>query len=199
MIINSILGPVEEPISLAELKIHLRLGVDSSEEDSYLRNLISASRRLLERYTFRSFLTQTWKLVLDKFPKQDSDCIYLPYPPIQSVKSFVYLDSNRIEVALEENVFFKVDTISEPGRIYLMENQSWPSDVLDEPSAISITYVAGWASKENLPTELKQAMLLLCGDLFLIRESVSYGEKNPDLISSPIAGLCEPYRVFEFV
>ncbi len=195
MVLKLYAGPTDEPLTLTELKNQLR--IDSNDEDTFLRSLITVARRLLERYTFRSFMTQTWQLNLDAFPSSDEECIRLPMGPVQSVTSVTYYDESGVQQTLSPSVY-KTDIVSEPGRIYLAENESWPTNVLDELNAVTIIYVAGYESADSVPSELKQAMLLMCGDLYLNRESWDYG-KVPDMISAPIAGLCEPYRVFEFV
>lgn len=47
-----------EPVTLAEVKTHLRLG-SSDREDVYLTTMISAARRLIENETGRDILA-TW-------------------------------------------------------------------------------------------------------------------------------------------
>lgn len=197
MILKLSAGPTGEPVTLSELKGQLR--IDSSDEDTLLQSLITVARRLLERYTFRSFHTQTWQMNLDDFPSSDDEWIRLPMAPIQSVTSVKYYDEGGTLQTLTPTTVYKVDTVSEPGRLYLAESQSWPSDVLDELNAITILYIAGYGAAADVPAELKQAILLMCGDLYLNRESWEYYGKGPDMLTAPLLGLCEPYRLFEFI
>ena len=57
-----IVGPGEEPVSLAEAKLHAR--VDGSDEDALVSALIAAARLHVESLTGRALVTQTWRLVL---------------------------------------------------------------------------------------------------------------------------------------
>jgi uncharacterized phiE125 gp8 family phage protein len=72
-----------------------------------------------------------------------------------------------------------VDTNSEPGRIVLPYDGSWPSDTLYPVNPINIEYVAGYGTSTNVPKTIKQAMKLIVGDLYENRENsrdTKYGE-----------------------
>ena len=60
--------PAVEPVSLAEAKSHCNVDSDITEDDAKLGIYIKAARRYAEGYCGRSFITQTWRLVLDAFP-----------------------------------------------------------------------------------------------------------------------------------
>ncbi|GGA54196.1 head-tail connector protein [Pelagibacterium lentulum] len=59
-------GPVDEPISLAQAKAHLRIEDDA--EDGLIESLIAAARTHLEAITGSALLRQTWRVVLDAWP-----------------------------------------------------------------------------------------------------------------------------------
>jgi len=75
--------PIAEPLSLFEVKDHLRLDHDEHTEDDLLKTtIIPAARRYAEYVlAWRSFITQTWELWLDAWP--DKNYIKLPMPPVQ--------------------------------------------------------------------------------------------------------------------
>ena len=79
--------PGVEPVTLTEAKVHLR--VDSTDDDAYINTLISVTRQLCESYTGLSFITQTRRVTMDRFPYGSSlnpyACIYLPYGPVKEV------------------------------------------------------------------------------------------------------------------
>ena len=58
--------PAAEPVTLAEVKNHLRIAHDS--ENDLLQGLIRAAREDLERATGMALIDQTWRLVLDGWP-----------------------------------------------------------------------------------------------------------------------------------
>lgn len=69
--------PAIEPVSLPDIKQHLR--IDSDLEDAVLSGFITAAREYCESYQNRVFITQTWDLFLDDFP--DSP-FKIPLPPL---------------------------------------------------------------------------------------------------------------------
>ena len=95
--------PSEEPVSLWEAKLHLR--VDFDEDDMLIASLITAARQAAETLTGRQFTTARWKQVLDCFPGPSlmgvpagqafslpGHAILLFKTPVQSVVSINYLD-----------------------------------------------------------------------------------------------------------
>ena len=158
------IGPTAEPLSLVEVKQHLRLTHDS--EDALLVLYLQAARDYVERVTRRQLLPATYTLKLDAFGGR---AIALPRPPLQSVTSIAYLDTAGASQTLAATVY-GVDTASEPGRVYLKYGQSWPS-TYSQLQAVTITYIAGWTGDTTLPHGLKMALLLLMGHLYEHREA----------------------------
>src|SRR5712692_3761461 len=52
--------------------------------------------------------------------------IIIPFPPLQSITSFQYLDQNGILQSLALGTDYQVDTISEPARVAPAPNKMWP-------------------------------------------------------------------------
>ena len=91
MPLQLVIPPAEEPVSLMDAKLHLR--VDFDEDDTLIASLISAARQAAETLTGRQFGTARWKLVLDGFPRS---AIALAKFPVQSVVAINYLDMNSL-------------------------------------------------------------------------------------------------------
>lgn len=180
-------APSAEPVSVAEVKTHLRITVD--DEDSYLDTLIPAARQHTEEYLSRALITQTWALYLDRFAWP---YVELPRPPLQSVGSVKYVDDDGITqtVAASE---YTVDTDSEPGRVFESYDGEWPSHRTVE-KAVTITYDAGYgANASDVPQTIRHAILLLVGHMYENREASS-----PLTIKTvPMAydSLLAPYRI----
>jgi uncharacterized phiE125 gp8 family phage protein len=162
--------PAIEPLTLSEAKAQCR--VDITTDDALLATLISVSRDTCERIAWRAFLTQTIELWLDAWPA--SNAIALPRPPLQSVTKVEYYDTADVKSTLSSTIY-SVDTISEPGKLWLKYNQTWPATSLREHNAICVTYVAGWTNPVDVPQSARQAMLLLIGHWYENRESVLIG------------------------
>ncbi len=56
-------GPAIEPVTLAEMKLHLR-AYSSTTADSQIEGLIQGGREFVEEYTGRVMIDQTWRLTL---------------------------------------------------------------------------------------------------------------------------------------
>lgn len=183
--------PAEEPVSLAEAKSHLR--VEVSDDDSYITSLIQVAREMAENILRRALITQTWKLVLDEFPSGDE--IELPLPPLQSVSSVKYTPNGSSQQTFDAGNYI-VDTASEPGRIVLKSDKSWPGDTLEAAAGVEVTFVCGYGDAgADVPLSIRQAMLLLIGHFYESREAVIIGTITREL---PLGAkrLLWPYRVF---
>ena len=62
MALKLVTAPAAEPVTLAEIKEHLR--VDSDLEDALISALITAARQWAETYQGRAYITQTWNFLV---------------------------------------------------------------------------------------------------------------------------------------
>jgi uncharacterized phiE125 gp8 family phage protein len=102
--------PAEEPISLQEVRAHLRL---ESGEDEYLTSLIKATRRYCEAFQGRAYVTQTWDLYLNSFRWV---FIKVALPPLQEIEFIKCRDRSGTLQSLDSSEYV-VDAFSEPGLI----------------------------------------------------------------------------------
>lgn len=162
-----VVRPILEPVSLAELKLHLR--IDHSDEDELLKALLLTARERVEDFTARALLSQTWDICLNDWP--DEDFIELPYGNLQSVTSVKYKDSDGTETTLVVTTDYLVETNKENrGRIVLPYGESWPSDTLYPSNPITIRFVCGWTKASDVPYSIKAAIKLLAADYYNMRE-----------------------------
>jgi uncharacterized phiE125 gp8 family phage protein len=158
-------------LSLEELKNFL--GVDSDDDDALIAQLLTAAMEWCALYQGRTYLTLERTLVLDAF----HDVIRLPYPPIQSVDSIEYVDTNGVTQTLAESVY-RTDLITEPARITLEYNQSWP-DIRSVTNAVTITYTAGYGDADDIPDSIQAAIHLAVHHLYQFARSISESELPP--------------------
>ena len=157
--------PAAEPVTLDEQRAQMLIPDTLSEDDDFIENdCIKTAREIVEEETWRALMTQTWRLNLMHF----SDSIPLPRPPLQGVSSITYIDLGGAEQTLPTS-FYTVLTDDVPGRICRAYGQSWPA-VRCVPNAIKITYVAGFASADAVPSAYKKAIKLLAADFYEHRE-----------------------------
>lgn len=165
--------PTSEPITWAECKVHLKL--DDDTEQAYVETLIAAAREYVEAQLGRALYTQTWTLKLDGF-RDDGQVvkdgiITIPNPPLASVSSITYVDTNGTTQTLSASSY-TVNTQADPGRIYEAYSYVWP-DTRDTEDCVTITYVAGWSTVATIPKTIKQAMLMLVLHWFGVRQPVT--------------------------
>jgi uncharacterized phiE125 gp8 family phage protein len=176
-------APTHEPITLEEAKDHLR--VDGTDDDALISDLITAARKRAEKFQRRAFITQTWTVFLDEFPVW----IRLPKPPLQSVTSVKYLDTDGVQQTLA-SADYRVDTKSVPARITPAWNESWPS-TRAVTNAVEIEMVVGYGAATVVPEEARAAIKIYLGGLYENREPT---KEEMDSVEA----LLWPDRVLEF-
>lgn len=202
--------PEAEPVSIADLRVW---GLpDASESDNLLLSMALAARQWCEAYTQRVFITQTWTLYMDFFPgyidmklagtKVSSPfvsgsnavlvgiryAVVLPFPPVQSIASFTYLDGNGNPQTMAAGADFIVDVKSNPARLTPPFGSMWPVARV-VTNALAIQFVAGYGDTgAAVPECIKSAIKMLT--------VYWYRRRIPDDADVPfsVKALLAPYR-----
>lgn len=194
-------APASEPVTLAEMKIHLHMDADVTTEDALITGLIKASREYVESVTGRALGTQEWYAYLDSFPV-DENYIKLPFGSLQSVTSFKYRDQTGVETTLQANTHYLVDLSSDPGRVVLPYAGSWPSFTPYTVNPITIEYVCGYDADEDtgpVPESLKAAIKLYVADMYENRESqIAVNGISQFAENRTAVNLMMPWRIWDF-
>lgn len=167
--------PASEPVTLADVKLHLRQDASvGSVEDALLTRLIKSARERAEHITGRAFITQTWGVQLDRFP----DAIQLTRTPVLSVGSVKYLDdSNVLQTVVSTD--YVLDNIGLTGYIVPAYGKTWPS-TYPEINAVRVQYDAGYgASVTAVPDCVKDWMLMVVEDAYRNRGATVDKEIKP--------------------
>lgn len=167
MPVKQTIAPIELPVTLSETKIHLR--VDTNDEDTLISSLIGAATLQAVAFTKMQLVTATYEWTQDCF----TDEIILPYPLLQAVTSVQYYDNTNTLVTLVTTVY-ELDNRSQPGRICLAEGESWP-DTFTRKNAVIVTYTAGFGAANDVPDDIKAAILLIVGHLYENKQDVITG------------------------
>lgn len=187
-------APASEPVTTAELKSHCR--VEVSDDDTLIASYGAAAREWVERTgIWRSLVTQTITLKLDEFPCSD-DPILLPQPPLISVTSITYVDTNGTTQTWSSSEY-RVDTYAEPGRVTPAYGYSYPS-TRDVTGAVTVVYSAGYGTASDVPNSIKTAIKFLAANWYENREPVVLGTIAPQ-VPWTILALLEPYNAKGFV
>ncbi len=167
-------APAVDPVTLEEVKEHLR--IDGDDDDSLLGNLIRAAS---ERFDGRDgalgrcLISQSWKLVLDAFPQW----ITIPLPPCQVVEAITYVDAFGDLQTLASDAYQVSGIGSIDGATVRPAYQmDWPK-IRQGPDAVTVHFTAGYGdSASDVPEPVRTAIKMRVAHLYENRESISLGD-----------------------
>ena len=184
MSLKRTVAPTEDPLSLAEVKDHIRWESSAADEAQimiYLRSAVAqfdGAQGLLNR----CIVTQTWELKLDGFPLAEfpspvglrKSQIHIPLPPLQSVTSVQYIDADGTTQTLAASKY-KVLNVASPTRAALIEEafgETWPA-TRHESESVTVTFVAGYGGREAVPEHIRHLLLFTIQDAYDGRAPIS--------------------------
>ena len=157
--------PVISAVEFEDAVKQVELPSDDTTHTRHLEMQIATAIADVERHTRRAFVTQTWRLSLREFPPR----IYLPRPPLQSLTSITYVDSNGTTQTLSSSLY-QVTSDASPGYVEPAYGQSWPSIRSETVEPIVITYLAGFGDDaENIPVQYQNLIFELVAFRFMNR------------------------------
>ncbi len=190
-----------EPVTVDDLKLHLRLDTTYTTEDELLTGLIKIARKEAENRTRRALLPETWKLTLDDF----EDEMVLNVSPLSTASTDVtitYLDETSGDSTTLASTYYRVDVDSEPGRVRLGYESSWPTPY-DVKGAVSIQFKAGFPintaatpATDTCPEPIEQWIKMRAAGLYEMRESHTERPVQ-EQARSFLDGLLDPYVIVE--
>lgn len=193
--------PASEPITLAEMRLHLGITqTTDTARDSIISGRITAARQFAEEYTRRAFITQTWGCYGAEFPggawsawfgvdvgSSDNSAICLR-GKLQSVTYVKYLDSNGTVQTLSPSLYL-VDLIT--NSIVPAYNTKWPTGRI-QLNAVDIEYVCGYGTAANVTEDIKEALRFIVGQWELFQSSIE-GVMRPFTIPNAAKQLLDSY------
>ena len=156
--LETVTEPAEEPLSLSEVKTAIR--VDGSDEDAFISRLISTSRRLVEQWTGRALVSTVYRATYQAFPS-GTHYFELPRTPVTAVGSIVYTNTSAASTTLSADDY----TVSlgdgmRRARIVPAYLDWWPQ-TRGHIDDVAITFTAGYANAEAVPSELRDLCWML--------------------------------------
>jgi uncharacterized phiE125 gp8 family phage protein len=182
-------GPATTAISLAEAKAFLRVDSDYDDDNAYITSLIGVATNVVEQFTRRRLITQTYNIYYDEFP---------PYMDLQvgnvaSVTHVKYYDTDNTLQTLDTSEY-DVDIRVKPGRIYQAEDGNFP-DTYERANSVEVEFVVGSAASD-VEDAIKQAMYIVIGRYYENRQDVVMGTQVNEL-PLMVEHLLTPYRLLE--
>jgi uncharacterized phiE125 gp8 family phage protein len=155
------------------MKAYLRVDEDDAAQDDLISGLIKAARLTIEAASRRILIEQSWRVVLDRWPRDG--VILLPLAPLIAVDAISIVDASGGATELPEDRF-EADALSDPPRIAV------PG--APEPgrsrNGISIALRAGYGTTpEAVPATLRLAIRILVAHWFENRGDVAGNQILP--------------------
>ena len=171
-----VITPPDPVVTWDDADAHIGLSGDTSQEP-HVESLIDAATAHIDGpdgWLGRALGLQTLEAQLGAF----DDLIRLPYPPHVAITSVKYIDPNGVEQTAVSSSYelFAGELMPAYGTV-------WPATRWGRGS-VRVRYTAGY--ENEIPAPIRSAILLMVGDLFRFRETVT--EKIMSSLS--------PYRIY---
>jgi uncharacterized phiE125 gp8 family phage protein len=177
---RTVTPPAALPVLLEEVMEHLRLDPLDEAEQALISGYIAAAVSHVETTLNRYLLNTVVETTLPCFPVRAIEL----RGRVQSVTSITYLDLEGVEQTVDPDAY-RVNTASEPGRVYQKVGYFWPT-TLDQEDAVTVRYTSGYgATPETIPQGIKQAVFLLV--------SLWYEQRLPVVLGTSVSAL--PFSV----
>lgn len=181
-------GPAVEPVSLEDAKAYLK--VDGGDEDLLIASLIITSRLHLEAALGLALVTQSFRLVLDRWPK--SGAIRVPVRPVQAIEE-VRIRDGEGGVEVLDPAGYDVDVSSAPARIAWMSGA--PPQPAKRMNGLEVDLVAGYGpDAADVPAPIRQGLQMLVAHWYENRDPVEIGSPKT-AIPPAVSSLVKPYRL----
>lgn len=174
-------APAVEPLTLDDVKAHLRL--DGTDEDATLTSLIAVGRDHMERATGLLPITQSWRLYVDSL--SEDSLIQIVKGPLQRIDAARFHDASGAVVPLDVNTMaYERDDF--PARVSLGRG---------DMSGAEVDFTAGLAATGNeVPGSIRRALLLHVAAMFEYRGAVAVADQ-PAVLPEGYERLLAPFRM----
>lgn len=155
------------PVSVEEVKRHLRIDLTNNEDDDYIDNLIKASTQIAENYVEKDISYTMNVLRIDDFSGDYLKIFEGNFLPL----GIACTDANYVAIGTIKQTSIQLD-------YFTIE---WTSSI--STSSLNITFFTGFDT-DGCPEVIKQAIFIICGELFDVdRNSWVYSSiKRTDIL-----------------
>lgn len=184
MMLKRITPPVSQPLSLDEVRDHLR--ITDIDDDPVLDGLIAAACDMCEAQTGRALMLQEWAVTANG----NYSVIVLRRLPVASITSVKHIDDEGNELVIDPAEYRLINpSDSAPAWVRFADGS-----VLPAGGCIQVVFQCGYANAGAVPQALKQWMLLQIGHWYMNRESVNIG--NITSLLPYVDSLLDTYRIW---
>ncbi len=173
-------APTNPVVSLADMKLYLKIETEITDEDDLIESLVKAATKQVENYCRIALITQTWDVYYDLI----GDKIELPRPPLQKINTFKYYDDDYTAYDMTATLYITqtfARTI-ESGYIRRKKYESWPT-YTENGDGIKINFDCGFGDDAtDVPEDLVDAVKKLAVYKYDNRGSTDIPENILDII-----------------
>jgi uncharacterized phiE125 gp8 family phage protein len=188
-------APTVEPLSVQEVRDHLRYPASYGEDD-LIERWIQSARIRAEIETGRQLMTATWDVKVDTPPDGELE---LPYPPVQQVISVSYIDQAGIAQtwpSTEYQVSAPQGPTAPAARIAPVYGVSWPTTKSRTYDTLTVRIKAGYGdTAASVPAPILTAMLIMIGDMAEGRQSPQRLTGGAATLADDVVWRLRPYWV----
>lgn len=218
-VLERLLQPTSEPVTLAEARRHLRLFDDITDDDADIETLITAGREWAEDLTGRTLIEETWRLTVgaawplgfltgdavggyigarNRFGYYAGDCgwyqdggLLLRRSPVIAINSVKTVDAAGAETVVDPSTYELREGTSKYPRLVPLTGASWPG------ATLRVEYRSGYADTSSSPAqgpEMVPARFKLAIKLW-VEAHYDRDEKAMPLLLQAATSLITPERV----
>lgn len=188
-----ITAPAVLPVSVEEVKDHLRISNSDLNFNQQIKGLITSAVERVESDTGRALISQTWDLVFDSWPDLIWQDIHakikrvMPLGVCQSVVSITYLDENEDSQTVSSDQYEISGLGTDACRIVFHSDGDFEYPDLYEVDPVTVRILCGYGSAGSVPEMIRTAIKIIVSDLF--------DDEDHD---RTVAALLKPYRLWSF-
>ena len=193
-----------EPVSVTDIEAQVLN--DLSDQVDKVGMFITALREECESRTRRALIVKQLVTTLNVFPAGRTP-IEIINPPLRSIDSIVYTDTDGDEITLDSSLYRVVvnaDDPVQPSKIIPVYGEVWPVALVDL-AVIAITFTCGYGFNDAVtlecPKGIQQWITLNVANLVEHRESVVIGDRGEtllDMTKTLADGLIANFRVTKY-
>jgi len=177
-----------EPITVAEMKDHLKISLTEAGQDALIARYIRAARTYVENRTHRPIVLQDCDVLYDALPPYG--WIDLPFTPVAAVTWIKTTDVAGITTTMDPAAYL-LDAASEPARIGLPTGSTWPAG-LRAFQPIAIRLAVGYTT---VPEDIVEAIRLLVGHYERNRAAAAVGVRFDATLPFGVDDILAPYEL----
>ena len=179
-------APASEPWSVAEAKSFLR--VENDDDDTVIASLIAAARSHVEAMTRCALIVQTWRFVLDRWPKDGR--VKPGRGPLRTLTAARVYDSTGTATAVDVGMF----VIDKPSGV--IASSAWALPAPGRTTfGIELDVEIGFGTAAtDVPDALRHAVRTLVAHWYENRGLIAIGQ-SVAMMPASVSAMIASYRV----